>query len=95
MTINATDYNKFTVDKDLKYCVSENKDSCSSYSTGNVKSYDFSGEYDGQKRILYVWVKDNANNISISSGTVYSVARTYKIIYHTNGASMIGRSSDT
>jgi len=95
VTINATDHNKFTVDKDLKYCVSENKDSCSSYSTGNVKSYDFSGEYDGQKRILYVWVKDNANNISKSSGTVYSVARTHKIIYHTNGASMIGRSSDT
>ena len=66
VNINATDNNRYTADSDLQYCVNTSS-SCSSYSKANVKDLTLSGNYDGSSRKIYVYVKDQAGNVTSSS----------------------------
>ena len=68
VNINATDNNMLSSQNDVKVCIKTNTSSCSSndYKT-YASSYDITipgGKYDGSKKTVYVYVKDNAGNVT-------------------------------
>ena len=68
ININATDNNMLSSQNDVKVCIKTNTSSCSSNDYKKyASSYDITipGEkYDGSKERVYVYVKDNAGNVT-------------------------------
>lgn len=68
VSINATDNNMLSSQNDVKVCIKTNTSSCSSNDyKAYASSYDITipGEkYDGSTKKIYVYVKDNAGNVT-------------------------------
>ncbi len=68
VNINATDNNMLSSQNDVKVCIKTNTSSCSSNDyKAYASSYDITlpgGKYDGSKKTVYVYVKDNAGNVT-------------------------------
>ena len=68
VNINATDNNMMSSQNEIKVCIKTNKNTCLSNDYKEYKSsYDITlpgGKYDGSKKTIYVYVKDNAGNIT-------------------------------